>query len=492
MAAARSSPSWMWGDAMAADDLTRLSACELAANIRSRRVSPVEVLDAHLAVIDRLNPGLNAIVTLAADEARAAARRAEAAAMAGEEVGVLHGLPVVIKDVTPTKGLRTTFGSPLYRDHVPAEDATVVARLRRAGAIILGKTNTPEFAAGANTVNAVFGATRNPWNPALSPAGSSGGSAVAVATGMSALAQGTDFGCSIRIPASFCGIAGIRTTPGLVPNQPMHLPGDAGQVHGPLARSADDAALMLDAMVGLDPCWPMSAAPPWSSVRAAMSERKDPRGLRVAYVSDIAGIGVDAEVEAICRKAAFGLVDAGVRVEEIAFDVSEGIDAYKSLRGAWMVGQQLERIDRLDELGANLAGNVRDGLKLSVLDIARAEHVRERILARFTEQFGRFDFLITPAAPVSPFPVEQNFPDTIGGRRLSNYIDWIAPAFLVTLVGFPAGSIPAGKTAAGLPVGLQIVGRRFAEPAILALMKIVEQAHPIGRPPVVGRAPTGT
>lgn len=470
---------------MSSADLSHMSARELAANIRSRRVSPVEVIEAHLAAIARQNPALNAIVTLAADEARIAARAAEQAVMSGDELGSLHGLPVVIKDVTLTKGMRTTFGSPAFSDYVPAEDAEVVTRLRNAGAIILGKTNTPEFAAGANTVNAVFGATRNPWNPALSPAGSSGGSAVAVATGMVPLAQGTDFGCSIRIPAAFCGIAGIRTTPGLIPNRPMHLPGDAGQVHGPLARDAEDAALMLDAMVGLDPLWPMSAAAPWSSASKHMREKDDPRALRVAYVSDIAGIGVDPEVDAICRAAVQGLSAAGVVAEELAFDVSDGVPAYKTLRGAWMVGQQIDMVDRLDEFGSNLAGNVRDGLALTALDIARAEHIRESMIARFASLLQRFDFLITPAAPISPFPVEQNFPESIGGKRLANYIDWIAPAFLVTMVGLPAGSVPAGKTQAGLPVGLQVVGRRFAEPEILALMRTVERANPIGRPPSV-------
>lgn len=464
-------------------DLTRLSARTLAAEIRARKLSPVEVLEAHLDAIARHNPALNAVVTLADDAARAAARRAEVAVMMGEATGPLHGLPVVIKDVTPTAGIRTTYGSPQYRDHVPTEDAEVVARLRRAGAIILGKTNTPEFAAGANTVNAVFGATRNPWNPALSPAGSSGGSAVAVATGMAPLAQGTDFGCSIRIPAAFCGIAGIRTTPGLIPNRPMHLPGDAGQVHGALARNAEDAALMLDAMTGLDPLWPLSAAPPWTSALAAMQARPDARGVRIAYVADIAGIGVDPEIDAICRDAAFELTAAGAEVEEIAFDASDGIEAYKTLRGAWMVGQQFTRLDRLDDLDANLAGNVREGLALRAADIARAEHVREDLMLRFGARLSKFDFVLTPAAPVSPFPLADGVPRKIGDRTLSSYIDWIAPAFLVTLVGFPAGSVPAGKTAGGLPVGLQVIGRRFAEPDILALMKIVETTSAIGWPP---------
>ena len=213
---------------------------------------------------ERKNPKLNAIVTLAADQARVAARAAEDAVMRGAALGPLHGLPIGIKDVTVTAGIRTTFGSPLFKDNVPAEDAEVVRRLKAAGAIVLAKTNTPEFATGANTVNELFGATRNPWNPELSPAGSSGGSAVAVAAGMLPLAQGTDFGCSIRIPAAFCGIVGIRPTPGLTPNYPMPLAWDPGQVHGPLARTAEDAAMMLDAMMGFSRLSPISVAPPWN------------------------------------------------------------------------------------------------------------------------------------------------------------------------------------------------------------------------------------
>ena len=262
---------------MADVSLTRRSARELARLIRARDVSPIEVLDAHLAVIEAINPKLNAIVTLAAGQARDAARRAETAVANGEPLGALHGLPVAIKDVTPTAGIRTTFASPLFKDHVPVEDAEVVRRLKAAGAIVLAKTNTPEFACGANTNNALFGATRNPWNPALSPAGSSGGSAVAVATGMVPLAQGTDFGCSIRIPAAFCGIVGIRPTPGLTPNFPMPLAWDPGQVHGALGRDAEDVAFMLDSMVGFSRLSPISVAPPWASALAEVERRATPR-----------------------------------------------------------------------------------------------------------------------------------------------------------------------------------------------------------------------
>jgi amidase len=469
---------------MSADaSLARKSARELVTLIASRQASPVEVLDAHLATIARINPQLNAIVTLVAEEAKKQAQAVEAALLRGERIGLLGGLPIGVKDITPTAGIRTTYGSPLYKDNVPAEDAEVIGRLKAAGAIVIGKTNTPEFATGANTVNAVFGATRNPWNPALSPAGSSGGSAVAVATGMVPLAQGTDFGCSIRIPAAFCGIVGLRPTPGLTPNYPAPLAWDFGQVHGPMARSAEDAALMLDAMTGLSRHSPISVPPPWTSALAEVERCEDARGLRIAYAPDIAGIGVDAEIDTICRQAARGLEQAGGAVEEIAFDVSDGRDPYQTWRGAWMVGRQFSRLARLEEFGVNLKGNVKAGLKVTALDIAAAEEKRQEVFQRFRDLFERYDILLTPAAPVKPYPVEMNFPNEINGRKFENYVDWIAPAFLITLVSLPAGSVPAGKTRDGLPVGLQIVAPRFQDPRILALTKLVQRAHPIGWPP---------
>jgi amidase len=468
---------------MADLSLTRRTARELASLVRSRAVSPVEILDAHLAVIERVNPKLNAIVTLAAEQARERAKAAEAAAArADAALGPLHGLPVAVKDVTVTAGIRTTFASPLFKDHVPDEDAEAVRRLKAAGAIVLAKTNTPEFATGANTVNDLFGATRNPWNPALSPAGSSGGSAVAVATGMVPIAQGTDFGCSIRIPAAFCGIVGIRPTPGLTPNHPMPLAWDPGQVHGPLARTVEDAALMLDSMVGFSPLSPISVPPPWQSALAAVERMRDAKGLRVAYVSDIAGIGVDDEVDAICRRAALRLREAGADVEEIAFDVSDGREPYQTWRGLWMVGQRYRDLGHLDAFGPNLQGNVKAGLKLTALDVAAAEHKRAEVFHRFRALFERFDVLLTPAAPVKPYPVEMNFPTEINGKTLENYIDWIASNFLITLVSLPAGSVPAGLTADRLPVGLQIVAPRFEEPRILGVAKLVQQANPIGWP----------
>lgn len=463
--------------------LPETPAATLVREIAAGRLSPVDLLEECLAAIAARNPALNAIVTIAEKQAREAARLAEEAVKAGKELGPLHGLPIVIKDVTETAGIRTTYGSPLYRDNVPTEDAEVVARLRRAGAVILGKTNTPEFATGANTVNRVFGATRNPWNTELSPAGSSGGSAAAVAAGMVQLAHGTDFGCSIRIPASFCGLVGIRTTAGLVPNRPLPLSPDYGQVHGPLARTAEDAALFLDAITGLDPLWPGSVAPPWESAVSAMRSHAAPAKLRIAYVRDMAGIGVEPDVARVVEAALPALDEEGADIEEVAFDASAGIAAYDTLRAAWMVGQQYHRLDRLDEFEAALAGNVRRGFDVDALQLAQASRTRDDLFDRFRDLLSRFDVIVTPAAPILPYPVEKPFPDEINGRKLDNYIDWIAPAFLITLVGLPAVSVPAGLSSSGLPVGMQIIGRRFDEPRLLALAEVVQALRPIGSPP---------
>lgn len=465
--------------------LAKCSAVDLVGRIKNRQISAVELLEACLQAIERLNPTFNAIITLADKQARAQAIEADKAVQRSDDLGPLHGLPVVIKDITETAGIRTTYASPLFVDNVPTEDAEVVARLRRAGAVILGKTNTPEFAAGANTVNRLFGATVNPWNTELSPAGSSGGSAVAVASGMVPLAHGTDFGASLRMPAAFCGIVGLRTTPGLIPNHPMPLPWDAGQVHGPLARTAEDAALMLDAMTGFDPMWPISVAPGWQSALDDVLKSDGVSGLKIAYAPDIAGIGIEKNIAEDCRNTALALEKDGANVDEINFDVSAGRDAYLTLRAEWMVGQQYRYLDMLDKMDPNLAGNVRDGLKLSIADTAAAQHQRQKILAQYRALFDKYDLLLTPISPVAPFPVINNFPTEIGGRKLDNYADWMAPAFMVTLVGLVGGSVPVGLSAAGLPVAIQVVGPRLSEPRVLSLIKHIQNTNPIGWPTVV-------
>ena len=458
-----------------------MSAGAIAQRVALRELSPVEVIEEALARVTALNPRLNAIVTRnprALDDARALERRLAA----GDAVGPLAGVPVGIKDVTQVAGLRTTFGSPLYRDHVPAEDAEVVQRLRAADAIILGKTNTPEFAAGGNTWNDVFGRTRNPWDPARSAGGSTGGGAVGLATGMIALAEGTDLGGSLRIPASFCGVVGLRPSPGLVPTAPSDYVWDTLQVTGPMARSAEDVALMLQAIAGPSPQAPLRQ--PVAGRDFVGAVRAGPkRPLRLAYCPDIAGIGIDAEIEAVCRTAAFGLADLGSSVEPIELDLSAGRAAFLALRGLWFVSWMQERLDRIESFGVNVRNNTQAGLAGTLRDLGAAERIRGQLWHRFRELFTRFDHLLTPTMAVPPFPVEQNYPETVAGRAMPTYIDWLAPTFVLSLTGLPVASVPCGLSG-GLPVGLQLVGPPEGEEAVLALAAALQQRCPIGPPPL--------
>ncbi len=467
-------------------EIADLSAVELRRLVADQELSPVDIVEACLARVEHLNGRLNAIVTLndrARDEARALERRV----MRGD-VPPLCGLTVGIKDVTPVAGLRTTYGSKAYADHVPKEDALVVSRLREAGAIILGKTNCPEFAAGGNTFNEVFGRTRNPWDPSKSAGGSTGGGAAALASGMITLAEGTDLGGSLRIPASFCGVVGLRPSPGLVPTWPADFLWDTLQVSGPMARTAEDVALMLDAIAG-----PSDVAPIVQPVRgrnfsAAVAAGPRPV-LKLAYCSDLMGIGVDADVERVCRGAAFGLADSGVEVEEVELDLREGRDAFLTLRGYWFVANMHTRMDYLDVFGANVAGNIRAGLANTPAALGQAEHVRAKIRERLLHLLGTYDYLVTPAMAVPPFAVEQNYPETVAGRRMETYVDWIAPTFVLSLAGLPVGAVPCGLDPCKLPVGLQIVGRPYGEEDVLALSACIQERNPIGRPPTVVPTP---
>jgi len=427
---------------------------------------------------------VNAVITLAAEQDLEAADQADAQQAEGADLGVLHGLPIVVKDITETAGVRTTFCSPLYRDYVPSQDADVVARLKRAGAIVLGKTNTPEFAAGANTVNSVFGATVNPWDTDLSASGSSGGSAVAVASHMVPLGHGTDFGCSLRMPASFCGIVGLRTSPGLIPNKPMVGAWDPGQVHGPLARTAEDAALMLDGMVGFDSTWPISVPPTWDSPRDIVRRSEDLKDLRIAYAPDIAGIGVQASVTEACEAAVDQLGKDGARIELISFGMQDGIAAYATLRAQWMVEQQLARLSDMDKVDPNLARNVEMGLAQTPEALARAQQGRDAMAAKTGALFQDYDILLTPTSPVEPFPVADGFPKEINGQPMSDYTGWMAPCFLLTLVSAVSASAPVGLTASRLPVGLQVAGPRLSEPQVLRVVKALQTAITLPKPGV--------
>ena len=459
--------------------LTELSAIELRRRIAAREVTVVQSVEACLARVAQLNPTLNAIVTLnpkALDDAAHLDRRIQN----GEDPGALCGLTVGIKDVTPVAGLRTTFGSPIYADYVPREDAVIVRRLRDAGAVILGKTNCPEFAAGANTFNEIFGRTRNPWDTTKSAGGSTGGGAAALATGMIALAEGTDLGGSLRIPAAFCGVTGLRPSIGLVPSHPTDWPWDTLSVNGPMARTAEDVALMLQAIAGPSDYSPFAQPVEGRDfVRGAQARRTN---LRLAYCADIAGIGIDPATERVCRNAAFALARDGSTVEEIQLDLSAGRPAFLSLRGLWFVTHMHSRLGMQERFGPNVANNVRSGLEVSSKDIAGAEAFRGHLWHQFRQLFKEYDHLLTPCVAVPPFPVEQNFPETIAGKPMKTYIDWIAPTFVLSLTGLPVASVPAGLDSTGMPVGLQIAGRQFGEEDVLAVAAQVQKLRPIALP----------
>jgi amidase len=463
------------GEAVALSKPTVQSAVEIADRVRARKQSAEETVRAALARVDAVNGELNAIVTMnerALDDARAL----DARIARGEDVGVLAGVPVGIKDVTPVAGLRCTYGSPLFRDNIARKDALIVARLRAAGAIILGKTNTPEFAAGGNTWNDVFGRTRNPWDPTKSCGGSTGGGAVGLATGMIALAEGTDLGGSLRIPASFCGVVGLRPSPGLVPTDPADWVWDTLQVSGTMARSAEDVALSLHAVSGASSRAPL-AQPTLGRDFLGAVRGGVKKGLRVAYCPDIAGIGIEPSVEAACRRAAFALRDSGVEVEEIAFDLSYARDAFLALRGEWFVAWMHEQLERIDQFGVNVRNNTRAGLEGSPQALGEAHYVRGRVWKQFREFFGRFDHLLTPTMCVSPFPVEQNYPELVAGQKMKTYVDWLAPTFLLSMAGLPVATVPAGLDAEGMPVGLQVVGGAQGEERVLALAAIAHQSQ---------------
>lgn len=456
------------------------AAHTIARDVAARRRRATDVVDAALARVAERNSALNAIVTLnprALDEARALDARLDAGAPAGP----LAGVPVGIKDITATAGLRTTYGSPIYAAHVPVEDAVVVQRLRDAGAIVLGKTNVPEFAAGANTWNTVFGATRNPWNPALTSGGSTGGGAAALAAGMIALADGTDLGGSLRIPAAFCGIVGLRPTPGLVPQHPVDWVWDTMSVAGPMARTVEDVALMLQVIAGASPHAPLGASARGRDFVAAAESRPDP-GVRVAYCPDVAAIGVDPSIETRCRAAAFGLSDIGALVDEVALDLSPWRDTFLTLRAEWFLAAMAARLDRLDDFGVNVRANVDAGLALDPRALAAAHHARGTLWQRLQTLFEDVDVLVTPTTAVPPFPVEQNYPTEVAGRPMRTYVDWFAPTFLLSLSGLPIASVPVGLDERGLPVGIQVVGRPGDEEGVLTLAAAVQRRHLVALP----------
>ena len=476
---------------MASGDVTFASAGELARLYRARRVSPLEVVQALLARIDAVNPTVNAIVTLARESALWQARRATAMLKRAAALPSLFGVPVAIKDVTATAGIRTTHGSKLFEDHVPVEDALVVQRLRAAGAIVLGKTNTPEFAFGPNTVNAVFGATRNPWDLRRTAGGSSGGSAAALATGMCPLAEGTDLGGSLRGPASFCGVVGFRTTPGLIPRYPSVLAWDTYSVEGPMARSIADTALMLSVMAGPDDRAPLSYDVDSRQFVAAV-RTPSVKGWRIAWSIDLGGLVlVDDEVRSIVERAVGVFRSLGARVEAACPGMGDIPEIVRLTRGLLMVARHADKLpEHRAVLQAGLVENTEAGLALSAREIAEGELLRSRQWQRVREFLEPRDVWLTPTMAVPAFPIEHPHILEVNGRPVGKAMQRSHLTYAFSVLGLPAISIPCGFTRGGLPVGLQIVGKRRGEAAVLRAAAAFEAAQPwSGRvPPVVGRS----
>jgi amidase len=443
--------------APATEPLHWWTARDLAAAIRRRDMSAREVVAWHLDRIAQVNPRLNAIVSLRPDAALQEADAADRRAAAGEPLGPLHGLPIAIKDLEDTAGIRTTYGSRAFAEHVPEADSLLVARLRAAGAIVVGKTNTPEFGVGSHTFNEVFGATRNPWALDRSAGGSSGGAGAALATGMLPIADGSDHGGSIRNPASFNGVAGLRPTPGLVPDSGAGDIWDTASVVGPLARTVGDLALMLTAISGPDPHSPLSHGDPASF---APELNGDLAGLRVAWCPDVGGLPIAPEVLAVLDQARDRLVALGCEVEEVELDLGRADEAFETLRAlafARGFGPSLEALRGIAK--DTLIWNVEQGLALSAPAIASAMVAKSEVFETIATLLERFDVLAAPSAQVVPFPIDEEYPAQVAGVAMPHYLGWMRACSRITVCSHPVAAVPAGFTPDGLPVGLQLVGR---------------------------------
>ena len=460
-------------------------ARELVRRLTEREFSAEELMNRFLSRIEEVNPAVNAIVTLLPDAALDGARAADAALARGEPPGPLHGLPIAVKDLTVTRGIRTTFGSSIYRDFVPDEDTLYVERLRAAGAIIVGKTNTPEFGAGSQTFNPVFGATRNPYATGRTCGGSSGGAAVAVACGMLPVADGTDMGGSLRNPASWSNVVGFRTSPGRVPVWPRNMLYNPLGVAGPIARHVTDAALLLSAMAGPDPRVPLSIEEPGARFREPLE--RDFAGVRVAWSPTLGGYPMDPAVVEVCGAAAARFAELGCTVEESDPDLRDADEIFQTLRAfSFAMAHEAHLRDHRDKMKDTLVWNVEKGLALGAMEVAHAEAKRAALLDRVVEFFGRFDYLVCPTTQVPPFPVETDWVREIDGVKLETYIDWMAACYAVTVTGCPSISVPAGFTRDGLPVGIQIVAPPKCDFEALQLAHAYEGVHDFAarRPPL--------
>ncbi len=453
------------------DSLVRETACAVVDKLNAGEVTPLDLLDALEKRIAAVDATVNALPTLCFDRARSHAK-ALMEKPAGER-GLLAGMPIPIKDLTHVKGVRTTQGSPIFKDVISAQSDIVVERLEQNGGVIYAKSNTPEFGAGAHTFNEVFGATRNPWNPARSASGSSGGSAVALATGTAWLAHGTDMGGSLRNPASFCGIVGMRPSIGRVPHTPAFKIDRNLTVHGPMARNVDDMALLLDAMSGEHPADPLSLPLLPESFRSALRSAGKPK--RIAYSPDLGITPVDPEVAAITRKAAERFAEAGVIVEQAHPDLREAHECFHVLRAFDFAVTKADLLrTKRDQLKPEVIWNIEEGLKLTVEQIARAEAQRVTMATRTLAFFEKYDLLLAPATIVAPFPIENRYVAECAGTKFDNYVQWLGIVYAITLACCPALSLPCGFTASGLPVGLQMIAPARGDARLLAGAKMLE------------------
>jgi amidase len=468
-------------------ELVRATACAVVDKLNSGEVSPLELLDVLESRIAEVDGKVNALPTRCFDRARARAKTLMRKP-AGSR-GLLAGLPVPIKDLTDVEGVLTTQGSPIYRDNIPDRSDFMVEHLEGNGGLIYAKSNTPEFGAGANTFNEVFGATRNPWDTSRSAAGSSGGAAVALATGMAWLAHGSDMGGSLRNPASFCGIVGMRPSVGRVAHTP-HFKIDRNLgVQGPMARNVEDLALLLDAMSGESRVDPLSLPRPAASFLSAARSGGKPK--RIAYSPDLGITPVDPEVAAITRKAALRFAEAGAIVEEAHPDLREAHECFHVLRAYDFAISKAELLrEKRDLLKPEVIWNVEEGLKLTVEQLTRAEAQRLAMTNRTIEFFETYDLLLAPATIVAPFPVENRYVAECAGKKFDNYVEWLGIVYAITLVCCPALSLPCGFTASGLPVGLQMVAPPRGDAQLLAGAKVLEDILGLrGTTPIDPRAP---
>lgn len=464
------------------DTVPDLSATDMRRLLAARALSPTELLDACLSRIEAVNPAVNAVVAIDEQGARQAAREAEAVILRGEVRGPLHGIPVLIKDTQDTAGLRTTYGSPLFSEHVPLADQGSVARLRAAGAIIVGKTNTPEWAAGGNTRNPVHGATGNPFDPMRSAAGSSGGSAVALACGMAPLASGSDTGGSLRNPAAYSGIVGMRPSYGLVASERRAFGWSNLSTDGPMARTVADVGLMLSVMASDDPRDPLAYTLPgepvrgrperWTPIRPIALDR-----LRVGVTEDFGFAPTAQDIRRVFRDRAARLAPLVASCQEGAPDCSGADDAFAVLRAALFLAMHGKTYrERPEMLGPNVRANVEEGLGYSLEDYTRAAAAQTRIYRAFQSYFSEHDVLISPTITLSPRPWAELYPTEIDGQPTRSYFHWLALAYGVTLAGHPALSLPVGRDEAGLPFGLQIVGPRGGDAIVLGVAAALEAA----------------